>query len=415
MRSIIFLPVVFLVLVSPGLAQDSGEMAICRRELWNISPLTGWQNNPNDAATEIANLRKGLQLGYVASRYNVERTIALVKTMQTRRPSAETKRYVDFLQREYLPHARKSAGVYGLPNGRACFNALIHRYTSASINSNQLDSIAHDLRKRAAQLPSPVIDAPLRFSTTNQVLAHADSLLKRAMSAVPQWFAAVPNEPAPRVAIWPDADPNGASAIYIPASDTSEAKILINAASVMGGEGGLYLDRLIFHESVPGHHLQAIYAKHARKAASATPNTAFVEGWAVYASNLADEMGLYTSETTRAPVNNSLMDDAVTFLVQAGLHVHRWTPKQAVDTIVKLSGVPREEADQQVQYFLAAPAHALAYPVGARTIEQLRNKAMRHLGAHFDIKQFHRIVLERGPMPLSELTKIVDQWIRDSD
>jgi uncharacterized protein (DUF885 family) len=123
-------------------------------------------------------------------------------------------------------------------------------------------------------------------------------------------------------------------------------------------------------------------------------------------------MKLYTSETARTPLIEAAVDDGLIMLLQTGLHIHGWTMEQAVDTMLKYSDVPREEAEAQVDYFVAAPGHALAYPVGARTIEQLRREAEAALGPRFDIRAFHRIVLQHGAIPIGVLREVVTTWIQ---
>jgi uncharacterized protein (DUF885 family) len=90
------------------------------------------------------------------------------------------------------------------------------------------------------------------------VLAHADSVLRAAWAAAPQWFDGLPPAPLPVIRAMNDADPNGPSAVYLPASDTDTPAIALNLAALRGRSATLYLDRLIFHEGVPGHHLQRI-------------------------------------------------------------------------------------------------------------------------------------------------------------
>jgi len=106
-----------------------------------------------------------------------------------------------------------------------------------------------------------------------------------------------------------------------------------------------------------------------------------------------------------------VVTDGLTFIVQSGLHAHGWSRAQAIDTLLAYSSDSRAEVEQQVDYYIAAPGHALAYPVGARAIEQLRRDAMLQLGSRFDVRQFHDAVLANGPVPLVTLRQLVAQWI----
>ena len=410
------------------------ELDICHRELWNVSPLTGWlsefvrklQRGGADTAqarrfvdNETRNLQVGLRLGYVAPQRYVTATLEQVDralagtTIQSESVRHALTAYGDYLRKHYLPRARTSVGVDGLPRGRQCFEALVRRYTSLSVSAAQLDSMGRALLASSAPVSIATNAAPVT-SSDQEILAHADSLLARAWRVSSGWFNKLPNVPPPLVKPWPEAGRNGPSAIYVPATENEPATILLNLAGLRAEGAQLYLDRLMFHEGVPGHHLQRLLSRSSDLSAitNVLGSTAFTEGWAVYASNLADEMGLYTSEISKTPLRRSAIDDAMAMIIQTGLHVHGWIPQQAIDTLVRYTGVGPEEAEQQIDYFINAPAHALAYPVGARTIEQLRARSARLRGSRFNVKDFHDVILRNGPVPLTILSKAVDDWIR---
>jgi uncharacterized protein (DUF885 family) len=452
--------------------ESNRELTVCRRELWNLSPLTGWlpeyirmfgqqpvgsaaerqialakwQDFDRFVSNEISNLREGLERGYVAPERYVRGTLAYLdrvlqappaaspllaparrsedsvfagawRALVTREITPSLTGLRDFLRDEYLPRARASAGLHGLPNGIACYEALVRRYATEKLTYLQLDTLgrsllADGLRRRAARGAQVVADTTA-FAQPERVLAHADSLLRAAWHKAPAWFGALPDAPLPTIRAMDDADPSGPSGIYLPASGADAPVITLNMAALRGPSAALYLDRLIFHEGVPGHHLQKVVSARS----SSRPflsSAAFIEGWAVYASNLADEMGLYTSEVARTPFIDAAVDDGLTLLIQNGLHVHAWSAEQAVDTLLKYSDVPREEAAAQIDYFIAAPAHALAYPLGARGIERLRREAAATLGSRFDIRAFHTVVLEHGAVPMGVLRQIVEKWIAEA-
>ncbi|HEV8366184.1 MAG TPA: DUF885 domain-containing protein, partial [Gemmatimonadaceae bacterium] len=236
--------------------------------------------------------------------------------------------------------------------------------------------------------------------------------LERAAGALPQWFGRLPAVLVPNVDSMPDAGDSDPDAMYVPGSGTEPTRVYVNVPRLLQPGGKLYAERLAFHEGVPGHHLQVSL----QRSADAHPlnrvlwNAAFGEGWAVYASNLALEMGLYSSDVTRFAALKSNIDDGLTYVVQYGLHAQGWTKEQAIDTLRKYSGGGADEASQQVEYFIAAPAHALAYPLGAGYIEELRRDVARRLGPKFDVRRFHDVVLESGALPLGVLTAWVNRW-----
>lgn len=467
--------------------EASHAFEACRRELWNVSPVTGWFSEyrgyaaqqpagtpaqrtaalqrwrqlPTFIDEEIDNLRFGQRHGFSAPRVLVSATMAqldrvlvaptrespffapaLRDTSTEFRNDFETlvrgkitpaiRRYRNFLAHDYLPAARQTVGVAYNPGGRACFRALVRRYTSLPLTTIELDSMGRDLLRRGmaertktqlrnSQLNSPqnlhsrlIADSANRFRSAQEVVAYADDAMHRAWGVAPQWFGRLPAEPLPSIDSLPGADASDPTAQYVPASPGNPgSKVLLNLSELLKPGARLYLERVIFHEGVPGHHLQIALQQSSTVSAlnRALFSPAFVEGWAVYASNLADDMGLYTSAASRFPLVEALVDDGLTFIVQTGLHEHGWSRAQAVDTMLVYSSDSRAELEQQVDYYIAAPGHALAYPVGARAIDRLRRDAMLQLGSRFDVRRFHDAVLANGPVPLMTLRGTIAQWI----
>jgi uncharacterized protein (DUF885 family) len=212
----------------------------------------------------------------------------------------------------------------------------------------------------------------------------------------------------------PDAGSSDPDAVYVPATADQPPRVYVNVPRLMEEGGRLYAERLAFHEGTPGHHLQLALqnSEDVHPLNRLLWNAAFGEGWAVYASNLALEMGIYSSDVTKFAGTKAKIDDGLTFMVMDGLHELGWSRQDAIDTLLTYSGVSKEEAAEQVNYFIAAPAHALAYPLGAWHIDNLRRDAARELGEKFDVRQFHDVVLSGGAVPLGVLTEAVERWVK---
>lgn len=140
-------------------------------------------------------------------------------------------------------------------------------------------------------------------------------------------------------------------------------------------------------------------------------NTAYVEGWALYAETLGYPMGLYEDPYQRFGTLNDEMLRAMRLVVDTGIHSKGWTRDQAIDYMLTHSGMSRTDATAEVERYIAIPSQATAYKVGALTIQRLRDKAMAALGPKFDIREFHEQVLDTGSLPLTILEKKIDAWI----
>ena len=175
------------------------------------------------------------------------------------------------------------------------------------------------------------------------------------------------------------------------------------------GEVTLYL-----HEGAPGHHFQISLAQEN----AALPafmrfggNTAYVEGWALYAETLGFAMGLYDDPLQHWGTLDDEMLRAMRLVVDTGIHAKGWSREQAIEYMLANSGMGRTDATAEVERYIAWPAQALSYKIGALTIQNLRSEAETALGPRFDIRDFHEQVLGSGALPLPILEAKVRGWI----
>jgi uncharacterized protein (DUF885 family) len=171
---------------------------------------------------------------------------------------------------------------------------------------------------------------------------------------------------------------------------------------------------LAYHEAVPGHQLQGVIAQ--RLAGVPTfrkilPFSAYDEGWAVYAERLGWEMGFENDPLDNLGRLQAEMFRAVRLVVDTGIHRKHWTRSQAIDYMLGKTGMARSDVVSEIERYFVIPGQALAYKIGMLRILELRTRAQAQLGAAFDIRQFHGIVLGSGSMPLGILEKQVDAWI----
>ena len=140
-------------------------------------------------------------------------------------------------------------------------------------------------------------------------------------------------------------------------------------------------------------------------------NTAYVEGWALYAETLGYDMGFYKDPYARFGTLNDEMLRAMRLVVDTGIHSKGWTRDQSIAYFLSHSGESRTDATAEVERYIAIPSQAVAYKVGSLKIQELRDRSKAALGPKFDIREFHAQVLDSGALPLSILEAKIDRWI----
>ena len=171
---------------------------------------------------------------------------------------------------------------------------------------------------------------------------------------------------------------------------------------------------LYLHEGAPGHHFQISLAQENTDLPAFMRfggNTAYVEGWALYSETLGYEMGFFDDPWNRYGTLQDEQLRAMRLVVDTGLHAKGWTREQAIDFMLKNSGMTRTEVVAEVERYIAIPSQALAYKVGAIKIQELRKRAEDQLGEDFDIREFHAEVLDTGSLPMPVLENKIDRWI----
>ena len=174
------------------------------------------------------------------------------------------------------------------------------------------------------------------------------------------------------------------------------------------------VNTLYLHEGAPGHHFQISLAQENEALPSFMRfggNTAFVEGWALYAETLGYEMGVFKDPYQRFGTLNDEMLRAMRLVVDTGIHSKGWTRNQGIKYMLDNSGLGRTDVTAEVERYIAIPSQATAYKVGSLTIQRLRDKAKAELGDKFDIRDFHAQVLNTGALPLQILEQKIDRWI----
>jgi uncharacterized protein (DUF885 family) len=411
---------------------------------------------------QIANLREGVREGHLAYEGSVRAVIGqlerLLATPADKSPFLSpadrdgtpefrarlvevlatsffpaVQRYRDFLANEYLPHARSVPGVSHNPQGAACYRAVLRTYTTLDLDPaeahqtgwNALAAVEADMKTLADQsfggadvkalLATFRNDAQYRYRDRDEMIAQTNAAIARAKAALPRAFGLLPPDDV-TVEPVPDFLAKTSGAYYNPAaldgSRPATFRVRLyqpDQQSRMIGEG------TAFHEAVPGHHLQIDIALH-RPAVPAIAreliNSGYGEGWALYAEGVASELGLYSSDADRMGMLSNRAWRAVRVIIDTGIHALGWSRQKAVEALLAHTALSEEQAESQVDRYIAWPGQACAYMIGYLEITRLRAEAQQALGTRFDLRAFHDRVLEDGAMPLAALRAKIEAWIR---
>ena len=169
---------------------------------------------------------------------------------------------------------------------------------------------------------------------------------------------------------------------------------------------------LVFHEGVPGHVWQGEYAQKLPLIRSALAFNAYSEGWALYAEQLADELGMYDDDPAgRLGYLMGLSWRAVRLVVDTGIHAMGWSREKALAEFIAATGLPRSNAASEVDRYCAWPGQACGYKLGQIEINVQRDRARAALGSRFDLRDFDQAIVEGGNVPLNVLAANIDRYI----
>ena len=176
---------------------------------------------------------------------------------------------------------------------------------------------------------------------------------------------------------------------------------------------------LAYHEGIPGHHMQIATAMEIEglpllRRMGYMP--AYGEGWALYAEHFAKDIGLYDGD----PYGDlgrlqAELFRAVRLVVDTGMHAKHWSREQAIAYMQSTTGMASSDVTAEIERYVVWPGQACAYKIGMKAIMDLRTRAKGELGARFDLKEFHLLILENGAMPLWLLQRNVDRWVAQKE
>ena len=256
-----------------------------------------------------------------------------------------------------------------------------------------------------------------RLVTGNEqaLLAFHRGLEPKVMARVPEQFSLLPRAGFEVRAVEPWRAQSAAGGSYMrPSGDGSRPGVFYVNSYDLPTRKTWDAEDLFLHEAIPGHHFQLALQQELEGLPAFRRyggETAFTEGWGLYAESLGRELGLYQDPYSYFGYLQNELWRAIRLVVDTGLHHKGWSRQQVIEYMLENSASSRTDAVAEAERYMAIPGQALAYKIGELKIKQLRRKAQASLGPRFDPRDFHAQVLKDGSVPLDVLEAKIDAWI----
>jgi uncharacterized protein (DUF885 family) len=359
-------------------------------------------------------------------------TTAYTTQVKTVLLPAET-RLRDFLKTQYLPAARTSLGLSGMKNGDKLYAYRIESnttlpMTAAEVHKLGLDEVARIRRDLAVeQEKAGFKGTPKQFFTYLRSAARFQpksaaelrdgyfAIKARVEKRLPEQFSTFPKTTLEIRPVPPYQEKTAAGGSYNSGTpDGARPGVFYYNSYDLPSRLTWEMETLFLHEGEPGHHFQISLAQENQDLPAFMRfggNTAFQEGWALYAETLYRELGVETDPWQRIGGLNDEILRAMRLVVDSGIHAYGWSRAQSIQYMLDNSPESVTDATAEVERYIAIPGQALAYKVGQLTISRMKAKAIASLGARFDPKAFHAQILMTGSLPMTVLEKKIDDWI----
>jgi uncharacterized protein (DUF885 family) len=334
-----------------------------------------------------------------------------------------------FLTEDYAPHGRTDPGLWALPNGDKLYQFAIKSSTTTDYTGEQIHQIGlkqvagaeaqiAELAKKngypsAAAFQKAMHEDPkYKAKSRQQILDDFTKYIDQMNAKLPELFGTLPKAKCIVTSVpeymekesstqYQRGTPDGSrpGQVWVRTYDPTHFDMIEDEATA-------------YHEGVPGHHMQISIAQelpNVHPFRRLIGNSAYAEGWALYAERLGKEVGFYQDPGSDLGRLESELFRGIRLVVDTGVHYKHWTRDQMADYFKQhYPTVPQAEIDR----YIGVPAQALSYKIGQLKFLELRQRAQQQLGDKFDLRKFHDEVLGAGILPLTILDQRVDQWIQ---
>lgn len=335
------------------------------------------------------------------------------------------------LVRALMPSTRPGDGIWRVPRGDEIYAVALEQATTTRFTPDEVHrmglaqvreiSAALDRILRGQGITKGSVGARLAALNVQPAQLYPNTAAGRAelieslnqgvkgmYARLPQAFATLPNAPLEIRAVPVEIQDGASNGYYNRAAlDGSRPAIYFINLKDVGDWPKYSLPSLTYHEGVPGHHLQISLAQESKDIPTLRKIgffSAYSEGWALYAEQLADELGGYASPIERAGYLQSFLFRAARLVVDTGLHAKKWSREKATDYLVATTGFAAPRSQREVERYCTQAGQACSYKVGHMAWTRARDEAKKTLGRRFDLKRFHE-VLKDGAMPLTILER----------
>jgi uncharacterized protein (DUF885 family) len=339
---------------------------------------------------------------------------------------------------ELQPKAQSNDGAWRLPDGDAFYAQQVKMHTTTEMTPEQVHALGlAEVERIGAEMDQILRDAGYTEGTLGEridklgkapeqlfsddadgrkaILAEYQHIIDEVTAGLDPYFATKAKAKVEVRRVPEFAEKTAPGAYYEQgAMDGTRPGVFYANLRSVAEIPKFGMRTLAYHEAVPGHHFQISIAQELKGLPmfrQFIPFTAYVEGWALYAERLAWEAGFEKNPLDNLGRLQAEMFRAVRLVVDTGMHAKHWSREQAIAYMLEHTGMGEKETEAEIERYLVIPGQALAYKVGMLKILELRERAREKLGAKFDIKEFHDVVLKSGAMPLTLLERTVDEWI----
>ncbi|HEV7426465.1 MAG TPA: DUF885 domain-containing protein [Thermoanaerobaculia bacterium] len=339
------------------------------------------------------------------------------------------KQFASFITTDYVPNGRATLSIESLPEGKRRYQAAIRRLTTTNLSPAEIhriglaefDRIVGEMTALAkangyADLASfrdhIESDPKYKPASAQAIVDDFDRYIKQMRPKLPQLFNVIPSAPVTVEAI-PEFQKAAATHYQTGTPDGKRPGRVSVAVSDFASRSFINDEAVAYHEGIPGHHMQLSiqqtlkglpeFRKHGG-------NSAYTEGWALYAEQLGKEVGFYQDPGSDYGRLRSELFRAVRLVVDTGIHDMGWSRDQVVDYMRKSHAVDEPTIQSETDRYISWPAQACSYKLGQLKIRDLRARATQQLGAAFDLRRFHDEVLAGGSLPLDVLDARIMRW-----